>query len=369
MPLVIRGAFGFGSPFAADNITPTFDIGFSPPIPSLGLPEPDRVRQIRHVNQAFILGAGLGTRLRPLTDRLPKPLIPLFHRPLATWAMDACRAVGIHRFAINTHHLPQKWEIGDWGLGIRDWKKSEEIAGNGLSSQSGLWNGLPVDLFHEPVLLETGGGLKNLASWIGNEPLLIHNGDIFSTLPLDRLIAAHEASGLPVTLAIRSEGDARHLALDPAGTRVTDIRERLGRAPGTHVFTGIYCISPEFLDLIPPDKKISVIPAFLELASAGKLGAIVLDDGVWMDLGDRASYLQAHRELDLGPAIHPDADVSTGATIERSIVGPGAIIESGAILRDSIVWPGGHVLSGAELDGCIVCSGNKIAGLHRDEDL
>lgn len=294
------------------------------------------------MNQAFILGAGLGTRLRPLTDKLPKPLIPLFHRPLAAWAMEACRSAGITRFAINTHHLPEAWETTHLGA---------------------------VDFFHEPVLLETGGGLKNLTNWIGNEPLLIHNGDIFSTLPLDRLIAAHSASGLPVTLAVRSEGDAKHLALDPTGTRVIDIRERLGRAPGTHVFTGIYCISPEFLDLIPPNEKISVIPAFLELASAGKLGAVILDDGVWMDLGDRASYLQAHRDLDLGPAVHPDATVSPEARIERSIIGPGAIIESGTILRDSIVWPGGHVVAGADLDRCIVFSGNEVAGRHRDADL
>jgi mannose-1-phosphate guanylyltransferase len=283
--------------------------------------------------------------------------------------MDACRAAGIRRFAINTHHLPTEWEIADCGLRIADWKKSEEIAGNGLHSKTGLWNGLPVDLFHEPVLLETGGGLKNIASRIGNEPLLIHNGDIFSTLPLDRLIAHHATSGLPVTLAVRSEGEAKHLALDPGGTLVTDIREKLGRAPGTHVFTGIYCISPEFLDLLPANEKISVIPAFLELAAAGKLGAVVLDDGVWMDLGDRESYLQAHRDLDLGPAIHPEANVSPEAVIERSIIGPGAVIERGAILRDSIVWPGGRVSSGAELDGCIVFSEDKVAGKHRDADL
>lgn len=300
------------------------------------------------MNQAFILGAGLGTRLRPLTDRLPKPLIPLFHQPLAAWAMDACRSAGIRRFAINTHHLPTEWE--SLRSAIHDPQST-------------------IDLFHEPVLLETGGGLKNISAWIGNEPLLIHNGDIFSTLPLDQLIAAHAASGLPVTLAVRSEGEARHLALDARATRVTDIREKLGRASGTHVFTGIYCISPEFLKLIPAREKVSVIPAFLELAAAGKLGAVVLDEGVWMDLGNRASYLQAHRDLDLGPAIHPGACVSPEAVVERSIIGPGAVIESGAILRDSIVWPGCHVASGAELDGCIVFSGEKVTGKHRDVDL
>ena len=216
------------------------------------------------MTKAFILGAGLGNRLRPLTDRLPKPLVPLFHRPLAEWAMAACSRAGIQRFAINTHHLPEAWN----GFG----------AGN------------EVTFFHEPILLETGGGLKNIATWIGSDPLLVHNGDIFSTLPLEKLIAAHEASGLPVTLALRSEGTAKHIAINAAGTRVTDIRKILGRAEGTHVFSGIYCVNPGFLDGIPADEKISVIPAFLELAKAGKLGAIVLDEGLWLDLGDRASY-------------------------------------------------------------------------------
>jgi mannose-1-phosphate guanylyltransferase len=295
------------------------------------------------VNKAFILGAGLGNRLRPLTDRLPKPLVPLFHRPLVEWAMAACERAGIARFAINTHHLPEAWN--DFGAG-RD-----------------------VTLFHEPVLLETGGGLKNIESWMGGDSLLVHNGDIFSTLPLDQLIAAHEASGLPVTLAVRSEGPAQHIALDPSGTRVIDIHKLLGRTEGTHLFTGIYCVSPAFLDMIPVAEKISVIPAFLELAKAGQLGAIVLDEGVWLDLGDRESYLQAHRELELGPAIHPQATVEAGAVVERSVVGPGAVIEAGAVVRDSVVWPGGRVESDAVLDRCIVFSTTPAGGLHQDRDL
>lgn len=217
------------------------------------------------VNKAFILGAGLGNRLRPLTGRLPKPLVPLFHHPLAEWAMAACARVGIGQFAINTHHLPEAW--ADFG------------AGNA------------VTLFHEPVLLETGGGLKNIAAWMGNDPLLVHNGDIFSTLPLEKLIAAHEASGLPVTLALRSEGVAKHIALDSSGTRVTDIRKLLGRAEGTHLFTGIYCVSPAFLDLIPAAEKISVICldpmlrstslGWMPAAAAGESGSTRLIRGIW----------------------------------------------------------------------------------------
>lgn len=297
------------------------------------------------MNKAFILGAGLGNRLRPLTERLPKPLVPLFHRPLAAWAMDACAGTGVSQFALNTHHLPAAWD--DF---------SDVPAACGLS------------LFHEKILLETGGGLKNIESWIGGDDLLIHNGDIFSTLPLEKLVAAHRASGLPVTLAIRSQGLAKHIALDPSSSRVTDIHLMLGRAPGTHVFTGIYCVSPEFLEMIPAHEKISVIPAFLELARTGRLGAIILDDGVWLDLGDRDSYLQAHRELALAPPVHPLARID-GATLERSVAGPGAIVEPGAVVRDSVVWPGCRVSANAVLDRCIVFSAQPANGTHQDRDL
>jgi NDP-sugar pyrophosphorylase family protein len=172
-----------------------------------------------------------------------------------------------------------------------------------------------------------------------------------------------------VTLALRSAGVAQHIALDSSGTRVTDIRNLLGKAEGSHVFSGIYCVSPAFLDRIPPGVKISVIPAFLELAKAGQLGAIVLNEGVWLDLGDRDSYLQAHRELNLGPAIHPLATVEAGAKVERSIVGPGAMIESGAIVRDSVIWSGGRVSAGAVLDRCIVFSATPAQGSHQAADL
>lgn len=306
------------------------------------------MRQSRRVNQAFILGAGLGTRLRPLTDLLPKPLVPLFHRPLVEWTMVACAGAGIRRFAINTHHLPDEWRDFIKRPGIRDFD---------------------ITMFHEPVLLETGGGLKNIGPWIGNEPVLIHNGDIFSTLRLDQLIAAHEASGLPVTLALRSDGAEKRVAVDSSRTRVIDVRNELGVAKGTHVFTGIYCANPQVLAMIPPAEKISIIPAFLALAAQGLLGAVVLDEGVWLDLGDRESYLQAHRDLDLGPAIHPDASVQTGAVVENSIIGPGAVIQGGAVVRDSVVWPGGLVAANAVLDRCIVCSTEEADGLHRNEDL
>ncbi|MCW1922857.1 sugar phosphate nucleotidyltransferase [Luteolibacter arcticus] len=301
------------------------------------------------IRKAFLPGAGLGTRLRPLTDLLPKPLVPLFHRPLIEWAMESCRAAGITDFAINTHHLAEKWEMVDGR-----WEMDGEglVGGNGLSSKMGTWRGLPLHLFHEPDLLETGGGVKNIEAWAGGESVLIHNGDIFSSLPLCRLIAAHEASGNPVTLALRSQGKAKHIAID--GDLAIDIRAMLGRAEGTHVFSGIYCFTPELLGLIPPREKISVIPAFLELAKQGRLGAIVLDDGDWRDLGDPAAYLAAHRELALAPAIHAEARIDPTAVIERSVIGPRAEIAAGAVVRDSVVWPGAKVGVGEQVESRIV---------------
>lgn len=295
------------------------------------------------MKQAFILGAGLGNRLRPLTSVLPKPLVPLFHKPLTAWTIEACSRVGAVRFAINTHHLPDAW--------------------------NGFEENRDITFFHEQDLLETGGGLKNIGPWMNGEPVLVHNGDIFSTMPLDRLVAAHEASGLPVTLALRSEGVAQHIAIDATGSRVTDIRRMLDTADGTHVFSGVYCVNPEFLDLIPDGEKISVIPAFLELAKAGKLGAVVLDDGVWLDLGDRESYLEAHRVLHLDKKIHPTARISENVTIENSVVGPHAKIGTGSIVKNSVIWPGATVAAGADLDGCIIYSDAPVEGSHRDADL
>jgi len=277
------------------------------------------------ITQAFILGAGLGTRLRPLTDVLPKPLVPLFHKPLAMWAVEACEAVGCERFAINTHHLPEKWV--------------------------GFGEARDVSFFHEPVLLETGGGLKNIEDWVEEGSLLIHNGDIFSSMDLGKLAEAHEASGDEVTLALRSEGKAKHIALGEDG-RVVDIRDMLGIAEGSHVFSGIYCVKREFLARIPAGQKVSVIPFFLELAEAGGLGGVVLDEGEWMDLGDVESYLAAHAKLSLQEPVHPDAEIGAGAIIERSVIGKDACIAAGARVAGSVVWPGACV--SGEIDGLVV---------------
>jgi len=279
------------------------------------------------ITQAFILGAGLGKRLRPLTDSLPKPLVPLFHKPLAEWAIEACEALGCKRFAINTHHLPEKW-LGFGGA--RD-----------------------IAFFHEPVLLETGGGLKNIEGWVEEGSLLIHNGDIFSSMDLRKLIDAHENSGKEVTLALRSKGGEKRISLDENGD-VEDVRSEVRGLAGTHVFTGIYCVKKEFLERIPAEEVVSVIPAFQELVREGGIDGVVLDEGDWMDLGDVESYLAAHRELSLQESVHPEAVIAEGAIVEKSVIGRGAVILQGAKIVNSVIWPYSRVAEGARVDGEVV---------------
>jgi len=298
------------------------------------------------VTKAFLLGAGLGTRLQPLTNALPKPLIPVFHRPLIHYALDHCLAAGIREFAINTHYLPDKW---------RDFFPESTYRGASLT------------FVHEAELLETGGGIKNIEAWIAGEPLLVYNGDILAGIQLDKLIGTHLASGRLATLAVRSHGPACHLALD--GTVVTDIHHMLGVAEGTHQFAGIYCIDPGLLARLPANEKVSIIPTFLDLARERALGASLHDEGPWLDLGTREAYLDAHREAALGPPIHFEARLDSTAAVEASVVGPGASIGPDAAVLNSILWPNTEVAAGAQLTNCIVYSSTPVTGIHHNADL
>src|SRR6266480_1285375 len=109
---------------------------------------------MKEITQAFILGAGLGTRLRPLTEDLPKPLVPIFQKPLITFAFDHLIEAGITRFFVNTHHQPQRFA---------------EIF------PDATYRDRLIEFRHEPKLLETAGGIANIGESLGNEPLLVYN--------------------------------------------------------------------------------------------------------------------------------------------------------------------------------------------------
>lgn len=309
------------------------------------------------MNQAFVLGAGLGERLRPLTDQLPKPLIPFFHKPLMTKAFDHLLRVGVQRFVVNTHHLP-----GQYAQAFPDQH----------------YRGASIQFREEtPVRLETAGGIANVRDLLGDEPFLVYNGDILTDLPLEPLIREHARGENLVTLVLRSQGPAPHIACDLEKGLLTDIRGMLGTGnPGTHLFTGIYACSPEFHQWLTPGKVESVIPVFLRAMQAGKrIGVVVADEGDWWDLGSRKAYLDAHQALAAAarheqPAIHPEAQVSPQAELGGlNVIGPGAVVEAGARLRDCIVWPGARISADADLERCIVRRGITAQGTHRDADL
>lgn len=307
---------------------------------------------MRNPTRAFVLGAGLGTRLRPLTDQLPKPLVPIFNKPLATFALDHLIAVGIDRFVINTHHRPDAYS-------------------RLLGGRAGLvdYRGRPVDLSHEPVLLETGGGMKNARELLGDESFILYNGDVLADFPLEPLIEAHGRSANIATLALRSQGAERRIQCDPATGRITDLRGLIGgRDEPSFVFTGVSVFSPEIHNHIPTGAPVSIIPVLAELVRAGApVGGVVLDDGLWFDIGTPNAYLDIHRLISNGHhtfsylpknwlhRISPSAKVADDAVIAGcTSIGAGALISTGSRLIDTIVWPDTLVPPGTALSNAIL---------------
>ena len=169
------------------------------------------------------------------------------------------------------------------------------------------------------------------------------------------------------TLALRSAGHESHIAIE--GEDIVDIRELLGNASGTHQFTGVYCVNPPVFQHIPADEKISIIPSFLELIRNSELGASTHEEGIWLDLGTRESYLDAHQHRELGELCHPGASVNSSAMVEASSIGPGASIGAGATVLASVLWPDTRVEEGAQLTNCIVCSSTPVTGVQHNADL
>jgi len=307
---------------------------------------------------AFVLGAGLGSRLKALTERRPKPLIPIYGKPLITFAFDQLIAMGVRQIVVNTHHCHEAYDA---------------------AFPDGVYRGARLIFEHEPVLLETAGGIKNAERHFGGKPFLVHNGDVLTNVPLEKALAHHRASGNEVTLVLRSQGGPLHVALDNG--RVVDIAGRLG-VTGCHgyLFTGVYIVEPEFLRRIPERTKISVIPLFMEMIKeGGRLGGLRLDEGCWWDMGTREKYLGAHAALASGDffgdgrqwrkPVHETARVAEDARLEGFVAaGAGAVIETGAQVTDCILWEGARVLAGSVLNRCIVTSGRTAAGRHTGVD-
>ena len=319
------------------------------------------------IRKAFVLGAGLGTRLKSLTARKPKPLVPICGKPLVTFAFDHLIRNGAKSIVINTHHCHQSYDE------VFPEKK---------------YCGATLHFEHEPTLLETGGGIKNIEPLVRGETFIVYNGDILCDLPLERAAQAHFEMRNEVTLVLRSSGGPLHIALDEKTGRVLDIANRL-RSPTAprYLFTGIYIVSPAFLFRIPSRSKISVIPIFMNMIQkAHALGGVVIDEGNWWDLGTREKYLEVHRffaqphhafqtgcgsgEGERWPQWrHPTAKVAASATITGATsIGAGAIIGERAQIADCVLWENARVEPDSILRNCILTPGQTASGTHSDLD-
>ena len=231
--------------------------------------------------KAMILAAGLGTRLRPLTNTTPKPLLPVGGTPLIVWNLLLLKRHGFRDVVVNLHHL---------GPMI------EQALGTGAQF------GLRVRYSHEPVILGTGGGIKQAEAYFGGEPVLVLNGDTLFELDLGALWAFHHARKAVATLVLRQDPDAAQWGLVEVGAedRIVRITGR-GRAEGgptvPRMFAGVHILDPRLLRTVPVGVASSIIDPYFEAIARGEsvLGYDLA--GYWSDVGTPERYAQAERDV------------------------------------------------------------------------
>jgi len=242
--------------------------------------------------KAMILAAGLGTRLQPLTDNRPKALVEIGGRTLLEITLSRLRAFGIREVIINVHHFA--------GM-ILDYLKTNDNFG------------MRIEVSREEVLLDTGGGLKKAAYFFledsnrSEQPFLVHNVDVISTIDLQRMVQFHTEHQALATLAVQDRETSRYLLFDEqlqlCGRRSGHDQDPEFVRPSRHAqalgFCGVHVISPRLFALMMEEEGVfSIITSYLNLAARGeKIVAFRADEYYWLDLGKPDHVTQAAQDL------------------------------------------------------------------------
>lgn len=242
--------------------------------------------------RAMILAAGLGTRLRPLTNDRPKALVEVAGRTLLEITLRRLASFGIQEVIVNVHHF------GD--MVVEYLKKNKNF-------------GMRIEISQEDVLLDTGGGLKK-AGWFFLEdrnveqPFVLHNVDVISTIDLAQMVKVHRESNVLATLAVQQRKTSRYLLFDDqghlCGRRAEDQAPEFVRKvsdPSAFAFSGVHVISPRLLPMITEEGVFSIIQTYLRLAGQGEgIAAFSADEYYWRDLGKPENVSTAEKDIQQG---------------------------------------------------------------------
>ncbi len=300
--------------------------------------------------RCFVPAAGLGERMRPISDYLPKPLLPVLGKPVLGHVLEKLSRLGglaVHHIGINLHHKKEP---------IREWVENSPYKGS-------------VFFFPEDHILDTGGALKNAESFLSEGGVfLVHNADILSDFDLAKLLEHHHASGNMLTLAVHDCLRFNTVAVDSSGNLIGVAGKSYLSDPAKgHMmaYTGIAVYDRAFLKFLP-DGKSSVVDAWINAAAAGcRACTMDVTGSYWADLGTPAAYasavfdsLRAEGET---VYFHPESRGCAGTGIDGYIVAEkGCSIEQGVSLRNCIVLPGGIAVRGA-YENCIIGPGFALS--------
>jgi len=284
----------------------------------------------------FLPAAGLGERLRPITNHLPKPLLPVLGRPLIEIILERLTAVCSGRIGINLHYKPDM---------VRAWARGSAYADR-------------IEFFPESTILGTGGALKNAGAFLSKGPFLVHNSDILLNMDFERLIEAHLSSGNIATLATHHLLKYNNVVVDEKGFLIDVENPGTSRPdPRTNgkkvAYTGIAVYSPEILRFLPPGVSHATV-AWVAAAAAGhKVETLDFTGCSWNDIGTPATYaagvLDALRE--------------NGETIYLSSLAALGNFESDGYV---VVEAKSEIADGARLSNCIVLPDARVSGTHRN---